>query len=228
MIKTSFKSILLLGIVSLMGITYISFSMLPTSTTQIIFAFATSSTPQQQLDEPLKIAAGGGNFTAPYTLFAPDEITVNAGQAVTWYNPTEVAEPHTVTFIFDNSTNAGVVSPLSVSNTTKFTALPPNSNNEPILIPDKEGMNTLIALNARTFNPTIIDSSGNVKFMNPNAKYTITGNEKYVNSGWFLPKGQEQNFPGSGNTFTVTFQKPGVYNYMCILHPWMTGSITVK
>ena len=86
----------------------------------------------------------------------------------------------------------------------------------------------MIAVNARTFNPAVIDSSGNVEFMNPNANYTMDGTEKYVNWGWFLPKGMEQLTPGAGNTFTVTFEKPGLYNYLCILHPWMTGSIVVK
>lgn len=40
-----------------------------------------------------------------------------------------------------------------------------------------------------------------------------------------LPKGLEQLYPGSGNTFTVTFQKAGTYGYICILHPWMTGQV---
>lgn len=195
-----------------------------------ILVFATSQPQMQQLQEnkSVEIAAGGGNYTAPFTVYIPDRIEVNVGQPVNWYNPTEVGEPHTVTFVMDNSTMAGVVSPLSVSNATTFSALPPNSNNEPIIIPGQDGANTIIAVNARTFNPAVIDSSGNVEFMNPNANYTMDGTEKYVNSGWFLPKGMEQEYPGAGNTFTVTFEKPGTYNYICILHPWMTGSITVR
>ncbi len=47
-------------------------------------------------------------------------------------------------------------------------------------------------------------------------------------SEWFLPKGQEQEYPDSGNTFTVTFEKPGMHNYICILYPWMAGSVLVK
>lgn len=86
----------------------------------------------------------------------------------------------------------------------------------------------MIGINARVYNPVVIDSSDNVKFMNPNASYNMSGTEKYVNSGWFLQKGQEQAFPGSGNTFTVTFDKRGIYEYMCILHPWMAGSVAVK
>ena len=195
-------------------------------------AFATSQslqqTQQQQGNETMQIAAGGGDYSAPFTVYVPDNAEVKVGQAVNWYNPTDVGEPHTVTFVMDNSTMAGVVSPLFVPNTTTFASSPPNSNNEPIVLPGPNGTNTLIALNARTFNPVAIDSSGNVEFMNPNANYTMDGTEKYVNSGWFLPKGMEQQFPGAGNTFTITFEKPGTYNYICILHPWMTGSITVR
>jgi plastocyanin len=178
------------------------------------------------------VAAGGGNGSAPLTLFIPQNVEIKVGESVIWYNPTSVAEPHTVTFVLDNNSMTGVISPLSVSNTTKFIPLPPSSNNQPILLPsdnnNKSGINTLIAINARVYNPVIIDSSGNVKFMNPNANYSMTGTEKYVNSGWFLPKGQEEEYPGSGNTFTVTFEKPGTYDYICILHPWMSGSIIVK
>ena len=84
-------------------------------------------------------------------MFLPSKIDIKTGQSVTWCNPTTVGEPHTVTFIFDNNTYAGVVSPLGVSNTAKFVPLPPVSNNAPILLPNKDGTNTIIALNARTF-----------------------------------------------------------------------------
>jgi plastocyanin len=190
---------------------------------------------QQEQQEPktaeiTAVAAGGGNASISFSRFLPQEVQINVGESVTWYNPTEVAEPHTVTFVLDNNTLAGVVSPLGVSNTTKFMPLPPNSNNEPVLLSDEtgSGMNTIIAVNARTYEPVTIDSQGNVKFMNPNASYNMSGTERYVNSGWFLPNGLEQEYPGSGNTFTVTFEKPGTYEYLCTLHPWMTGSVVVK
>jgi plastocyanin len=125
---------------------------------------------------------------------------------------------------------AGVVAPLQVSNTTKFMTLPPGSNNGPILLPgdNKTSMNTIIAINARTFNPTTIDSQDAVNFMKTNSNYSMTGTEKYINSGWILPEGMERQYPGSGNTFTVTFEKPGTYDYLCVLHPWMTGNVRVK
>lgn len=179
--------------------------------------------------QTVTVAAGGGNTTAPWTIYVPQEIRIKAGDTVVWDNPTEgAAEPHTVTFVLDNSTMAGVEGPVGVLNTTEFIANPPGSNNEPILIPGEGGMNTLIAVNARTFNPTVIDTQGAVQFMNVDANYTMTGDEKYVNSGWFLPTGLEGLYPGSGNTFSVTFEKPGTYGYLCIIHPWMTGSVVVE
>jgi len=192
-------------------------------------ATPTATTPATpSASTTVNVAAGGGNATAPWTVFLPQEVSIKAGETVTWHNPTEVGEPHTITFVLDNNTMAGVESPLAVSNETEFGALPPGSNNEPILIPGEDGMNTLIAINARTFNPVAIDSEGAVQFMNPNANYTMTGEEKYVNSGWILPKGSEEEYPGAGNTFTVTFENPGTYGYLCILHPWQTGSIVVE
>ena len=171
-----------------------------------------------------------GEATTPLAVFSPQTVEINAGENVTWINPTKVAEPHTITFFLDNSTNSGIVAPLSVSNTTKFMTIPPGSNNEPILLPadNNTGMNTIIAVNARNFNPTAIDSEGVVSFLKLNSNYSMKGTEKYVNSGWILPKGLEQQYPGSGNTFTVTFEKPGTYDYICVIHPWMTGSVRVR
>ncbi len=59
----------------------------------------------------------------------------------------------------------------------------------------------------------------------PNASITITGTEKYVNSGWMFPAGP---LPGSSSTFRVTFEKVGTYNYDCLLHPWMDGKVVVS
>jgi len=62
----------------------------------------------------------------------------------------------------------------------------------------------------------------------PNAAYSITGSEVYLNSGWVLPKGQEQGFPGSPNMHALAFQKAGTYNYFCEIHLWMHGSVIAK
>jgi plastocyanin len=203
-----------------------SFLNVTTFNTAIASAITKTST---QFTE-IKVNVGGGNATAPWDTYLPQNLEIKVGQNVTWLNPSVVAEPHTVTFVLDSNTMTGVVSPFAVANTTKFIPIPPGSNNEPIVIPGESGneTDTLIGVNARVFNPVTIDSQDNVKFMNPNANYDMAGNEKYVNSGWLLPSGLEQQYPGSGNTFTITFQSPGTYDYLCLLHPWMTGSVIVK
>jgi plastocyanin len=57
--------------------------------------------------------------------------------------------------------------------------------------------------------------------MNPNVNYSIAGKEKYVNSGSIFLEGIEKQFPGTGNTFMATFEKPEAYDYICILDQWM-------
>jgi plastocyanin len=127
----------------------------------------------------------------------------------------------------DNKTLTGPVAPFALNlNSTQFKALHPSSDNEPVKVPGKSVV--VVAVNARSYNLTVIDSQGNVKHSPPNTSYTMNGSEKYVNSGGCFQKGQEQDFPGSSKTFTVTFQKAGTYNYVCILHPWMQGLVTVK
>jgi hypothetical protein len=81
-------------------------------------------------------------------------VEINTGQSITWVNPTTVGEPHTVTFVLDNKTTAGVVSPLTVPNSTQFMPIPPGSNNQPVMMP---GKSIIIALNARDKNNHIQD-----------------------------------------------------------------------
>jgi plastocyanin len=214
----SIKSVLaIVAVISALSITL----LITTANFKVISAQNTTTTATT------KVQAGGGNSTAPLTAFVPQNIEIKAGESVTWDNPSTVGEPHTATFVLDNKTTTGIVSPFGVPNSTQLTAIPPNSNNEPLKVPGQN--NVVIAVNARSFIPTVIDSQGTVKhFAPPNAAYTMNGSEKYVNSGWLVPKGQEQLYPGSSTSFTVTFQKAGTYHYICQLHPWMVGSVLVK
>ena len=175
----------------------------------------------------IKAHAGGGDSSDMLAVFVPQQAQVRVGQSITWDNPSTLAEPHTVTFVLDNKTSTNIVSPFAASpKSTEFTSFPPGSNSEILKAAGKN--NIIIGVNARSYIPTIIDSQGNVKHFPPNIAYTMTSNEQYINSGWLLPKGQQQDFPGSSNTFTVTFQKAGTYNYQCLIHPWMRGAVIVK
>lgn len=195
--------------------------------------------------EVKEVQAGIGVGNAAIILFSPQQVQIKAGQSVTWYNPTPVPEPHTVTFVLNNNNNnksyaADLTAPFTISNTTSTTTnstqimpLIPNSNSDPLMTPDN---NAIISVNKRAYNPVVVREDSpttttgekNVNYMKQNANYSMSGTEDYINSGWLLPKGQENLYPGSGNTFTMTFQKAGTYDYLCIIHPYMTGRVIVK
>jgi plastocyanin len=121
----------------------------------------------------ITVHAGGGNSTDMLSVFVPKDIQVSVGQSITWDNPSTVAEAHTATFVLDNNTDTDIVSPFAVPKSTQLTAIPPNSNNEPLTAPGQK--NVVIAVNARSYIPTVIDSQGSVKeFAPPNAAYTMT------------------------------------------------------
>jgi plastocyanin len=179
-------------------------------------------------DGIFRVRTGGGSQVAPLTLFFPNHAEIKAGETVVFYNPTRVSEPHTVTFIFDNNSFADFAAPFLVDNQTNIEPAVPNSNAEPVLMPGQGGKNVIVGVNNRSFMPTVIDSAGAVTYLPPNANYTITGTEKYVNSGWIWPAGLSPEGLPPIDSFSVTFSKPGTYGYLCEVHPWMTGDVVVK
>ena len=199
----------------------------------IFFAWTTvPTTTNAQVSVQAGIASMIGNGTSPLTAFVPKDVEINAGESVTWTNPTPVAEPHTVTFFADDKLLAPPLALFTVPNSTEFTLVTQGANAEPSIVPSSGSSNaskTVVIDNARSSSPVVIDSTGkNVTFLKPNATYTMQGDEQYVNSGWMWPEGGVP--PGAPflATFTVKFEEPGTYPYLCIVHPWMTGSVTVN
>jgi len=178
-------------------------------------------------DGTLRVMAGTGGAVAPLTWFFPRDANIKVGETVVWYNPTSVAEPHTVTFLFGNEMPALDAPFTVVGNSTEFAPLPPGSNAEPVTIPGENGTNVVLAANARAWTSTVIGADGNVTYLPPNGNYTITGTEQYVNSGMLWPEGQTPPGLPQTETFSVTFASEGTYDYLCVLHPWMTGHVNV-
>ncbi len=53
---------------------------------------------------------------------------------------------------------------------------------------------------------------------NDSAPHTVTANDASFDSGNVAP----------GQSFTFTFTTPGTYQYHCVYHPWMIGTVIVK
>jgi plastocyanin len=192
---------------------------------------------QQQTDSEAQngttttVEAGGGGPESVVTWFTPQNVTINAGETVVWINPTVVGEPHTVTFIRQEGYFANFESPYLIANGTELTpANPEEENTEPLIIPGQNGTanNIIVAANARSTNPVVIDAQNNVTYLPLNANYTMTGDELYVNSGWMWPEGQAPPGAPPIKSFSVTFANAGTYDYLCLVHPWMTGQIVVQ
>src|SRR5918996_5216408 len=111
--------------------------------------------------EVKEVQAGIGVGNAAIILFSPQQVQIKAGQSITWYNPTPVPEPHTVTFVLNNNNNksyaADLIAPFTISNTTtnstQIMPLITNSNSEPLMTPDN---NAIIAVNKRAYNPAVV------------------------------------------------------------------------
>lgn len=175
-----------------------------------------------------KVRAGAGGPTAPLTAFFPQTAHIKVGETVEWNNLSNVGEPHTITFVQDQSQFANFETAFVAKNVEGFEPVTPGENAEPITFPGPEGQTVIVAANARSINPTVVSADGTATYLAPNNSYTLDGTEKYVNSGFVWPKGMSPpGFPEI-NTFSVKFDKEGTYNYICALHPWMSGSVVVQ
>lgn len=174
--------------------------------------------------------SAGGNGTA-WDKFSPQNVTINVGDNITWINPMQVAEPHTVTFIKYKETIPPLVAPFSIPNSTELNPATPAPNVEASIIPDDSNPNNKLVIvdNSRASAPVVVDSTRtNVTHLAPNSNYTFTGDESYVNSGWMWPMGQVPPGALPITNFTMIFENPGTYYYICVIHPWMSGTVTVN
>jgi plastocyanin len=179
-------------------------------------------------DGVFKVRAGAGGPTAPLTAYFPQVAYIKSGESVVWYNPTNVGEPHTVTFVLDSNYWADFAAPFVATNVEGFEPLVPNGNAEPVTFPGPEGQTVIVAANARALNPAVVANDETVTYLEPNGTYVMDGTEKYVSSGFIWPEGMSPpGFP-EVTSFSVTFMEPGTYDYMCLLHPWQAGKVVVQ
>jgi plastocyanin len=179
-----------------------------------------------------RVAAGGNGSS--WDTFFPQRIQIGAGETVTWYNPSPVAEPHTTTLLTNSSYLPPLAAPFDIPNDTRIVSKNPNPNVEPIILSpissvNTDGNKTVIMDNARAYLPVVIDSTGiKATYLELNGNYTMSGTETYVNSGVMWPEGQTPPGAPPIEEFTVTFETPGTYSYTCLIHPWMTGQVDVS
>ena len=239
--RSNFYYLALVGAAAIMGVLLLSAAgMLSLSSAQLQGQGLEQQQDQLQLllgnftsqNDTRTVAAGGGGPVSVVTWFVPQNISISAGETVTWVNPSLVAEPHTVSFMKDPSYFANYESPYLIANGTELTpANPEEKNTEPLIIPgqnDTTTANTIIVANKRQASPVVIDAQNNVQYLPLNANYTMTGDELYVNSGIIFPESAIPPGAPPITSFSMTFENAGTYDYICEFHPWMTGRVIVE
>jgi plastocyanin len=182
----------------------------------------------QSLLRPINITTGLAN---PAPQFSPSLLNIKSGQKVIWSNPATVPDPHTITFVLNNQSAVSLIIPLIVSNSSQIKPVTSGENNMPLIRHDPGKPATLLVINSRAIEPIVIGQNGlasKIVQKNSTGYYKVLGTEKYINSGWLLPKGLERGYPGALTSFEVTFSKPGIYHYADVFHPWMKGTIIVN
>ncbi len=192
----------------------------------------TTFTHAQQAETNTKLVhAGQGNATDIVFAFIPQNMVIKAGESITWDTPNIYAEPHSVTFLNEVEYFPEFILSFNVTNSTEFQPSDPKTSADPLFVPTEpsEITKTVVMVNARALIPVVIDSGGkNVTYLEPNSHYTMDGSENLVNSGWLWPEGQAPPISPQISNFTVTFENPGTYSYLCNVHPWMSGSVVVE
>jgi plastocyanin len=177
--------------------------------------------------------------------FSPSSIQIHTGTTVVWHNSDSVDYPgvggHHQVVAEDGSFASPQVAPGSswastflkpgtfpyhcanhpeMTGTVKVTGPPISkaaaSKNQTIDIvePDPNNKNTW------GFKPSdvTVETGTTVTWRNTGAmEHTVTSDDKVFDSGHLK----------SGQSFSFTFRKPGVYGYHCSPHPWMKGTVRV-
>ena len=170
--------------------------------------------------------AGGGNATIPLNVYHPANIITNQSANIKWQNPTlGIQYPHTVTFI---RADTNLTIPKISFNLSNYSSLIDskfqNAQNDRAAAVD---------VNAEIL-PTVVSANGSITYLDPcgnlggdGAQYNFTGTEKYVNSGFIWPEGHVPKGFANITSFTVQFEKQGVYHFQCLIHPEMRGNVTI-
>ena len=162
----------------------------------------------------------GGNGSS-WSSYIPQSVEIKAGDSVTWRNPMAVSEPHTVTFLKDQSFYPPPAVPVPITFNSTDLKSDPDANIDPLIITNQNGTKSVIVDNARHYDPVSVDSSGhNATYLPLNANYSLTGTEKFVSSGWMWPEGLAPQGAPPIKSFSVTFENAGKYRrFYCVPVP---------
>ena len=136
----------------------------------------------------VSIAEGSTATVQQYT-YTPQAVEINAGESVTWFNPAEASDIHTVTFVRDPSIISDIILPFAApaGGLTDLELLPPFNLGEPVVIQAPEGTEAIVALNKHAWYPAVVDANNQTTYLEgTDIQTTLNSNVKALNSGIIL------------------------------------------
>jgi len=136
----------------------------------------------------VSIAEGSTPTVQQYT-YTPQAVEINAGESVTWFNPAESSDIHTVTFVRDPSIMSDIILPFvaPAGGLTDLELLPPFNLGEPVVIQAPDGTEAIVALNKHAWYPAVVDANNQTTYLEgTDIQTTLNSNVKALNSGIIL------------------------------------------
>jgi len=159
------------------------------------------ATPQSFPPRELTVLVGAGEKTAAINAFFPRQLTIRAGDTVNWKMNTE-GDPHSV--IFTDQQPEDDVIPLS------------GTGGGGILFGGSGPQASIL-------NPKILYPS------NPNDQLPeVWRGSGYITSGIMFPKLQAPPSIPLIDRFSLKFDRPGIYPYVCGMHDFHKGTVVVE
>jgi plastocyanin len=144
--------------------------------------------------------------------FFPNNLTIKVGgEPIQWIN--ELKEHHTVTFIPES-----LITKLSKFNDS-------SSVTDSILKSLKKNNTNLKTKLTPEIQFLITNNNEVLTSQKINNNITLNKSVTIFNSGIISPNNNNQN--NSLSDITINFPEEGVYRYMCLIHPWTTGTINI-
>lgn len=161
-----------------------------------------TATPEAFPPRELTVLVGAGERTAAINAFFPQRLNIRAGDTVTWKMNTE-GDPHSII----------------------FTDQPPEDDVIPV---PREGGRGDLLYSSGGPGPSML----NPKILYPSredgTRAEVWRGSGYVTSGIMFPKLQQPPEIPLIETFSLRFDRPGVYPYVCGMHDFHKGVIVVE
>ena len=94
---------------------------------------------------------------------------------------------------------------------------------------DIKGVQTnVVSIVKDSWSPDVVESYFPLSIeIIPGTTVTWTNDDSMIHTVTDAKKTFDSEFIPSGGTWQYTFEKPGQYDYLCTLHPWMKGIVNV-